>query len=324
MKAQISSLRRDTGQRPPVRPRTGSSVVQGAGSQSAGSYCSGLVRQMIDPCHAPALAVPDKYSGSAKFLMVKSVTPVNFALDASGYRGAIIHAGSVNSLELSGAAAYGTWTQQNDGQAATELAGANYRYIRVVGMCVELTSLSPTTSSVPEVRQFCTPALLNTARTAYGVGYASQRYEDLVTRDPMSFGWCPRSIDDFVPCAPATVWNGGARADGSLTDNVPSIHLDISGSAAANMMLVITRVFQAFLNPAYELRSSNESFSNVSIVEKAITAVQQVPMHASGEDLGSKITAFADKVAKFVQSPAVQSALEIGKKILPTLLAGIL
>lgn len=271
------------------------------------------------------LPVPDKYGG--KVLMVRSVTSLAFNLDNSGNRGFVVRPGAHLSLSASGSgASYTPWVTSDDTQYTNELTTTTYRQARCVGMCVEAVSTAPTSSAVPELRYWCTPNLTTASRTASGTGYLGIPFKSLVTRDPTSIGWCPRGPDDFVPWVLNTDWSSwtSSRVDGSLTGYVPDIHLDIiGGTANAAYMLCITRVFECFLQPQFELRSDVLSPVNTAVVEATVNVAQQVHMDHSGEDLASKVTHFADQVGRIVSSPAVLKLVEMGQRVLPGLIAAL-
>jgi len=293
-------------------------------SNSPGGLAGALVAQMRDPCNAQMVHFPDQFTGP--LMLFRSVSSLAIILDSSGNKGLIIRPGSKNSIHQSGLGTYSTWTFSSDSQDAIEITAANYRSLRVLGMCIRVNYLAATTAGCPEIRYFCVPNILQSVRTASGIGYSAIMYKTHNSRDTLEVGWCPEKSDDMIPWGPAVDFSGAnpGRIDGTSVNTAPDIHLDIVGGlAGANVQVELVRVFEGQLTPATMIRSQMTGYQNQAAVDTAINATKQLPWSTSGEDVDKEVSKIAEGAKSFLERPAVAAAIEVGKEVLPSLLASI-
>jgi hypothetical protein len=325
LQAQINQLRSMAGVgRQEKRRAQPAMTTTSPKATSSGGMAGMLLAQFRDPCNAQMVHFPDQFTGP--LMLFRSVSSLAIILDGSGNKGVILRAGSKNSVQQSGLATYSIWTFSSDAQDGAEISINNYRALRCLGMCIRVNYLAATTAAVPEIRYFCVPNVLQSVRTASGVGYPAIMYKTHNSRDTLEVGWCPEKSDDFVPWTPAVDFSSGAvRIDGTSINNTPDIHLDIVGGlAGATVQVELVRVFEGQLQPATMIRSQMTPYQNQGAVDTALNATKQIPWSTSGEDVDKEVSKIAENAKKLLERPAVAAAVEIGKDVLPSLLAAIL
>jgi len=272
----------------------------------------GVMQQLLDPCHAPDLPIPDGTHGRSE--SVRSITRFSFQIEGTGQRGIIVNPTANDMIEASGAAVYATWLQTDDSSYAGILNSGAYKYIRLKSMCVKFVKTSAFDTSAGIILGAAMPEIdyLDRTTTTASLTFLTQEphVAEYAGDAVPEFLWKPRNIADFAPFIPAALARTGVDINGRDLSRIPSMHFELTGGDATNtkFTMIVTKRYECFLGPASQARGADNYVQDTVAMDKVMSSVSSVKWSRFGDNV-DKVSGYAASVARVLGGPAAGSAV---------------